>query len=151
VVVGVEKMGGRVALAELVMDWEWVGVGSMLRVNVLKVGSAVKTWGVPAVPSSGAAIGIGEYIGGFIPSWEWEDVVILCSGDRPYAPGLSSTLFSLPVISMLLPLVLWLLESSEEGLLFCILQRLVPLERKLPKLMDPFALMKGVVRCCWLG
>ena len=31
---------------------------------------------------------------------------------------------------------------------FCMLQRLVPLERKLPKEMDPFALMNGVVRCC---
>ena len=55
-------------------------------------------------------------------------------------------------MSMLLPVVvLWVLESSEEGLFFGMLQRLVPLERKLPKLMEPFALMKGVVRCCWLG
>ena len=38
-----EKRGVRVVLAELVTDWEWVGVGSMLRVNALKVGSAVKT------------------------------------------------------------------------------------------------------------
>ena len=61
-------------------------------------------------------------------------------------------MFSLLVMSMLLPLlVLWVLEFSEDGLLLGMLQRLVPLERKLPKLMEPFALMKGVARCCWLG
>jgi hypothetical protein len=33
-------------------------------------------------------------------------------------------------------------------LVFCMLQRLVPLDKKLPNEIDPFALMKGVVRCC---
>ena len=41
--------------------------------------------------------------------------------------------------------------APDEELLFCILQRLLPLDKKLPNEMDPFALMKGVVRCCWLG
>ena len=33
-------------------------------------------------------------------------------------------------------------------LLFCMLHRLVPLDKKLPNEIDPFGLMKGVVRCC---
>ena len=33
-------------------------------------------------------------------------------------------------------------------LFFCMLHRLVPLDKKLPNEIDPFGLMKGVVRCC---
>ena len=80
----------------------------------------------------------------------------------------SETLFSSPVMEEELqisaegpPLVDGSLSStvlllcpppaSLEELLFCALHRLEPPERKLPNVMEPLALMKGVVRCCWLG
>lgn len=109
---------------------------------------------------------IGEYIvdsltaslGWFACCWAARDA-------RPYAPGLSSTLFAFPVIIVLLILLVALDDDDvtwfelllvipfpfpmlPPELVFCMLQRLVPLDKKLPNEMDPFALMKGVVRCC---
>ena len=80
-----------------------------------------------------------------------------------------STLFAFPVIIVLLLLLLVAADDDDDNdvtrfelllvipfpfpmlppeLVFCMLQRLVPLDKKLPKEMDPFALIKGVVRCC---
>ena len=41
-------------------------------------------------------------------------------------------------------------SDEEDELVFAVLQRLDPGERKLPKVMEPWGLMNGVARCCWL-
>ena len=62
-------------------------------------------------------------------------------GEELSAPPCTILLLLLTVVG---PLVLWVVA-------FWVLHRLVPLDKKLPKVMEPFALMKGVERWCWLG
>ena len=76
----------------------------------------------------------------------------VCGEDERGRANSSSTVFSWPVMLDLLPLALDLPvptrdEASDEALLM-VLQRLFPVERKLPKEIEPLALMKGVPRGC---
>lgn len=68
--------------------------------------------------------------------------------DRPHPPPtFSSELLEVAEVATAVAGTFPSLEDSG----FEVLQRLEPLERKLPKVMEPWVLMKGVARWDWLG
>ena len=133
----VDRMGAVTSL-------EWDIAHSALFVMVWNAGSAVNTCGWPTrEPATGVNM---EALEPPLEDREVEESLNLV-----YPPSI--TLFSVPVIMDVLgsladapvdpsP------PSAVVGVAFCVLHKLDPPERKLPKVMEPLALMKGVVSCC---
>lgn len=128
---------------------------SIPRASMLKPGSDVTALVDPSplplksVPESGV------YIGTLITLSCNEEVEPLPT--RPHSSAFSSSLletFAFPEVPgdcAVSALVLTLLPALPTMGALVVLQRLEPLDKKLPNVMDPWVLMKGVAKCCWLG